>query len=190
MHIPKTAGSSIESLFADLGDMRHSHTDFYGQIKRSEVVRNPYERLVSEFFWRHPSQRDPTRVNVFSSFDSLIEAIPLDLSHSWSRYMSLADRRHANLLIHLRPQWHYVCDRSRYPDPAVDIVRFERLREDLEPLFRRWRIASRLAQRTVQPRDLADFYSERSLAVVNEVYALDFEWFGYERHSTPQSLAG
>ena len=35
------------------------------------------------------------------------------------------------------------------------------------------------------PRSLADYYTEETLAVVNRVYARDFEWFGYEMRTVP-----
>ena len=123
-------------------------------------------------------------LTAFESFGALIDAIPLDLPYNWTRYISLADRDHANVLIHLRPQWQYVCGASGKLDPAVEIVRFERLRDDLEPLYRRWRVPTRPFHALPQPLPLADYYTDASLAVVNQVYARDLEWFGYERIDT------
>jgi hypothetical protein len=208
LHIPKTAGTTLETQFAELGDMHWNTRSWYGRIKRADrwyedqhlslcelrelshgsitgldtfaVVRNPYQRLISEYHWRH---RAPD-LTAFESFDALIAAIPLDLPHNWSRYISLADRDHANVLIHLRPQWQYVCGASGKLDPAVEIVRFERLRDDLEPLYRRWRVPTRPFHQPTQPRPLADYYTDASLAVVNQVYGRDLEWFGYERIDT------
>ena len=150
------------------------------------VVRNPHQRLISEYRWRHQpvSGQNARGPAGFESFDALVAAIPLDVAHNWSRYIALAGRDHANLLIHLRPQWQYVCDASGQLDPAVEIVRFERLHDDLEPLYRRWGVASRPFQQPPEPLNLADYYTDESLAVVNQVYGDDLEWFGYERIET------
>ena len=111
----------------------------------------------------------------------MVAAIPVDLGHNWSRCIAVANRDHANVLIHLRPQWHDVCDAAGRRDPEVEIVRFERLRDDLELLYRRWSVESRPFQQPRPPSDLAEYYTAESLAVVNSVYDRDFEWFGYER---------
>ena len=211
LHVPKTAGTTLEEQFAELGDMHWNPASWYGQRRRPDrwyedhhlslcelrelsvgeftsfdtfaVVRNPYQRLISEYGWRHHLvyERNAPDLTGFESFDALVAAIPLDLADNWSRYIATADRDDANVLIHLRPQWQYVCDSSGRPDPAVEIVRFERLAEDLEPLYRRWGVPSRPFQQPREPLDLADYYTDESLAVVNQVYERDFEWFGYER---------
>ena len=214
LHIPKTAGTTLETQFAELGDMHWNTRSWYGCIKRADrwyedhhlslnelrqlsagditgmdtfaVVRNRYQRLISEYHWRYAlvfGQNAPD-LTAFESFDALIAAIPLDLPYNWSRHISLADRDHANVLIHLRPQWQYVCGAPGQLDPTVEIVRFERLRDDLEPLYRRWSVPTRPFRQPPQPRALADYYTDASLAVVNEVYGRDLEWFGYERIDT------
>lgn len=214
IHIPKTAGTTIEQQFAELGDMHWDASCRYGRVRRPDrwyedhhltlgelralslddarwldtfaVVRDPYQRLLSEYHWRHTLvyERQAPELLAFETFDAMVAAIPRDLEHNWDRYIGLADRDHANLLIHLRPQWHYVCDAAGRPDEGVEIVRFEQLRDDLEPLYRRWHVATRPFGAPRPPLDLAEYYSDESLAVVNAVYARDFEMFGYERIDT------
>ncbi len=211
LHIPKTAGTAIELQFADLGDMHWDTPSRYGRVRRPDrwyedqhlslmelrevsqggligsdtfaVVRNPYQRLISEYLWRYSLVYDQHAAELtgFDTFEALIAAIPLDLAHNWSRYMALADRDHANILIHLRPQWQYVCDSSGRLDRSVEIVRFEHLAEDIEPLYRRWGVVSRPFTAPRAPHELAGYFTDEALAVVNEVYDRDFEWFGYER---------
>lgn len=217
IHIPKTAGTTIERQFAELGDMHWDSSSWCGRNRRPDrwyedqhltlcelrqlslgdvrgldvfaVVRDPYQRLISEFWWRHRlvfGQQAPD-LTAFETFAAMVAAVPRDLGHNFSRYIALADRDHANVLIHLRPQWQYVCDAAGRPDPEVEVVRFERLRDDLEPLYRRWGVASRPFGQPRQPLELAEYYTDESLAVVNTVYERDFEWFGYQR---VESVAG
>ena len=214
IHIPKTAGTAIEQQFAELGDMHWDESSWYGRIRRPDrwyedhhltlcelrqlslgdvrwmdtfaVVRNPYTRLISEYRWRHRLvfERRVPELIAFESFAAMVAAVPRDLAHNWSRYIAVADRDHANILIHLRPQWQYVCDAGGRPDPGVEIVRFERLADDLEALYRRWDVASRPFAEPQPPLDLAEYYTDESLAVVNAIYERDFKWFGYERVDT------
>ena len=72
IHIPKTAGSSIEHLLRDEGryeldfigvrNGRSTHhymgielkmilKDLYPKYYKFSFVRNPYDRLISEYFW-------------------------------------------------------------------------------------------------------------------------------------------
>lgn len=62
IHPPKTGGTSIEKLFdsdADTRDVEHKHkyADFYWRPEwcdfyRFGSVRNPFDRMVSYYFWR------------------------------------------------------------------------------------------------------------------------------------------
>ena len=217
IHIPKTAGTAIERQFAELGDMHWDSSSWYGRIRRPDrwyedqhltlcelrqlslgnvrglnvfaVVRNPYQRLISDYLWRLDlvAAKHATDLTMFESFAAMVAAIPRDLAHNFSRYITVADHGHANLLIHLRPQWHYVCDAVGSPDHEVEVVQFETMQRDLEPLYLRWGVASRLPRQQPLPWNLAEYYTDESLAVVNAVYDRDFEWFGYERI---ESVAG
>ena len=62
VHIPKTAGRSIEKYLLNFNSMRemqphHSVTDYIKRVKnfnsmfKFSFVRNPYERLLSEYFY-------------------------------------------------------------------------------------------------------------------------------------------
>ena len=62
-------------------------------------------------------------------------------------------------------------------------MRFEHLRAELNPLLERWLVGARPAERPHRPKPLGDYFTDESLAVVNRVYARDFDWFGYPMHS-------
>lgn len=155
----------------------------FEQFARFATVRDPYQRLISEFHWRTMVGGSGSHVQRFATFDDLIAAIPLDLNHEWHQYASLADQRHTNLLVHLRPQWHFLADAADARDDSIEIVRFEHLEAELAPLLERWHVAGRLTPRPYEPKILADYFTPESLTVANCVYAQDFDWFGYPMHT-------
>lgn len=179
-------GRHVELHHLSLAEFREFSGRRFEDFETFAVVRDPYQRLISEFHWREGIARnDPDAIRTFESFDDLVAAIPWDLEHQWRRYLALADRKQANLLIHLRPQWQSVCDLNGHRDPTVEIVRFEHLHDDFEPLRRRWHLGTGLERRSPSPRALGDYYTAETLAVVNRVYARDLEWFGYPTVTEP-----
>lgn len=214
VHIPKTAGTSIGSLFESVGDFRARNDHWYGHAERDgrhyelqhlthaeltrlsghrydsfatfAVVRDPYQRLISEFHWRRAvAGNEGSFIRAFEAFDEFMAAVPLDLDHAWEQYISLADQSHANLLIHLRPQWQYLCDASGDRVESIEVVRFEQLADELNELLGRWNVDARLTPRPKRPASIADHFTRETLAVANQVYARDFDWFGYPMLTEP-----
>lgn len=145
------------------------------------IVRDPYQRLISDFLWRqrvaatYPDAPEP----VFEHFETFIDALPDFANCSFYRQIVTADLSHANLLIHTRPQRQFVSDASDELDERIHIVRFEDLPGSIDPLLARCGIEQR-PFRVPSKHDLADFFDQRTLGIVNERYACDFESFGYD----------
>ncbi len=129
-------------------------------------VRNPWERLVSEFFYlRHlttaAGKEGPTD---FPSFAAGLEE-------------KVASRK-----VHFRPQVDFV--RGPQGQLVVDFVgRFECLTHDFDRLFReRGERAPRLPHLKhsgASRHHYADLYDADSRAVVERCYGEDIEYFGY-----------
>lgn len=208
IHVPKTAGTAIEELFHDAGDMVWGPASWVGQAHRRgrwweyqhltltelrflareslagfesfAVVRDPYARLLSEFDWRRAiHRRNPdSDLRGFDCFAAFLTAIPEDIDSGWDAHAIEATQAETNFLIHVRPQHHYLTD----PDGAFAIdrlVRFERLREELAPILGPRGLGLCAIRQTAAP-DL-DRYDPALLARVNRLYARDFELLGYPR---------
>ena len=208
LHIPKTAGTAIEEMFARLGDMTWDEQCWYGSVTHSgrhweyqhltavelrqlslgsfdtwttfPVIRDPFHRLISDFEWRRAvAPTSAGQVRSFDRFDDYLAAIPVDLDRNWARYIALADRSWANHLIHVRPQWQFLCDADGRLDDRIVLIRHERLRDELAPFFERHGVVERLGPPPSAERRLSDFFDANGIDRVSEVYRTDLEWFGY-----------
>lgn len=175
VHIPKTGGTSIEDVAIAKGirwgrfhrayGWHHGFlTDKPARFKQKyawfTVVRNPYTKLVSEFYCPHARTNKETRsVQVFNS--SIVAHIRNRSSHGD----------------------HWV-EQYKYLDKHIKhVLRFENLVEEFNALMKNRNIPLTLGLH----RNKADkFFSEKDLlpetvALINDVYAKDFELLGYAK---------
>ncbi len=144
------------------------------------IVRDPYQRLVSDYLWRLGVQQwfPDSEALSFESFEHFIDAVPTDLDDAWDEHIVRADRSQANLLIHTRPQHHYVAGHDAAVDPAIAIARFEELPRSLDSLLRAHGVEEHDLRETDR-YDLAEYYTGETLQLVNQIYARDFAAFSY-----------
>jgi len=208
IHIPKTGGTAISQLFYELGDFDYGLDGWMGVVRRDgrwyeyqhltlaeftalsggefdgyrrlSVVRDPYQRVISDYRWRLALGPDnPGSIPAdYDSFAQFVRSIPADLDTGWREQILEADRSHANLLIHLRPQHHYLCGDEGRIDPSVKVVRFEDLPSAFDAALEPWGVENRGIRGPVV-RDLASSFDNETLQIVNETYRRDFEVFGY-----------
>lgn len=208
LHVPKTAGTAIERLFHQRGDMVWGPASWVGEERRDgrwyeyqhltgpeldrlsggefvgfarfAVVRDPYQRLVSDHLWRRAiKQADPDAfLHAFATFGEFVAAIPVDVDESWDALVAGASRADANLLIHLRPQHHYMQGTDGAPDRSVELVRYEGLPDELDAVLSRRGVDNDVVRRPPRHR-LGDFFTPDLLRLVNERYRRDFARLGY-----------
>ena len=200
VHIPKNGGSSIKKLFESMGwntaehcsssihrkgdpnwyrvvSPQHHHAAELKQLFRIErfdgvltFVRNPVDRLVSEFFWRNRPENTKLR------------KLPLKFASWWreSREACLSDRSYLDN--HLRPQWEFLL-------PESTVGRFE---HDISSTFvsnflrvSGVRVPEEIEIPNVnQRKSKSNFEIGRNvLQDIEEFYARDFEVFGYARQT-------
>lgn len=216
VHVPKTAGQSIEKIFLDLhhlswktraplllrynddpekGPERLAHLkaaqyvqlgyatpEKFSSYFKFSFVRNPWDRLVSEYRYLELEGRV-----AFSSF----------VERSFARTDA-----YSNAALHIEPQTRYLCDdRGNF---LVDFIgRFENLEADFAYVARKLELGeAKLAHRNVsresrwgalyrrlagrapkqdRKRPYQDYYGESELRErVTEFYADDVERFGYK----------
>ncbi len=199
VHVPKTGGQSIKDLLgreqsnvdafpgvlsAELGDAttgrKHVHMsaremaahDQFGYFRsyfRFAFVRNPFDRAVSEFFWR--KSRHPVRI-AFDTFEEFAHA----LRDGWE--FDKDDGRH------IASQSAMLCDVDG--KLMVDFVgRHEQFAADATRLLHHLGLSPGPFPRQNATRHVhySSYYSPDSRRIVADLYAEDLERYGYRFES-------
>jgi len=162
VHIPKTAGTSI---YKTLGIKEPGHKRLLEYTPNTfSVVRNPFDRLVSHFCYiktnnsyyykKHP-QCDLMKDCNFSDFV----------------YLLLSSKETL-----LDPQCYYICD-DKDNVLVEHILRFESLNEDFKKF---WDLNLLHVNKSKRKKDWRFYYNDKTLEIVNKVYAKDFQIFNYK----------
>jgi hypothetical protein len=182
VHVPKAAGISVaQSLFGCKAGGHRSLTryrvalgsSFVDRSFKFTVVRNPWDRLVSAYFFLKNGGMTPRDAywsqRYLAGFDCFDDFVTGWLTPARAQRQQ-----------HLVPQCRYLAGRDGRI--GVDCVgRFENLAEDFGRIARRLGISAGLAElNRSRHDDYRDYYSERSRRIVGEVYGEDVRALGYE----------
>jgi len=184
VHIPKAAGISInKALFGNYGG-GHTTVRTYKRIfgpltyKRYftfTFVRNPYSRLLSAYrflneggFKNNEREWAERNISKYQSFDEFVK--------KWINEKSIWSYNH------FKPQYSFVCDISLKPE--VDFIgKVESIDEDFEKVCNILEIENKLSVHNKSNADTYNwkqYYSNRSLLKVAEIYHHDFNIFNYQ----------
>jgi hypothetical protein len=160
-----------------LSDADMSRLLVSSDFRKVAFVRNPYDRLLSCFLDRvqaHDSlpHRKTARILGIEpgsdiSFEAFVSSLPEQI----------------NADVHWRPQW------VELGDGRIDFAfvgKFEKLAEDIESLVsllypgRSAKLGFQSPARTNAAQRRAEFYTQSTIDIVRELYADDFDHFGYE----------
>lgn len=191
LHIPKTAGTTIESWLNETGKYQQTFfsqkkfedmlvtpqhlgyqtlTELTKALKRPfeykfAVVRNPFDRIVSEFFYRIKLDSSQLGENAESLFSPWVV-------HNLKKYKNTPEV----LDNHLRPQTYFVND-------DVEVFKFE---DGIQKVLRA--VGNRIGiqeEVEVKPKKVGDKKSVRwsstAIKMVLELYEQDFDRFDYSK---------
>lgn len=190
IHIPKTAGNSIEVYFNlrkeenlwsripnTIDGIRytpqhytasmlknHPHTkDYFDNYLKFAFVRNPYERILSHFIWKN---------------EYYPENLPDATPESFSRWL---DKLKINI-DHLIPQYDFIYENNKC---IVDFVgRFENLQKDFNIILNKLNIINvEKLSKTNQSKIIHNkdaYLSPKNREKIYHYYKKDFDIFGYE----------
>lgn len=185
IHIPKVAGSSIESaLFSTKGVVGHKRALIYKQEDPLRFdryfsfafVRNPYDRFVSAYEYLVQGGRN--------KFDKAWSDKHLAHHDSFKAFvMSFRDENtklHIIDWMHFKPQYLFVCDNNG--QIIVDMIgKYENLETDFLHITEKLRLKASLPHENACKRgNYRDYFDNESCTIIRNVYAKDFEMFGYD----------
>jgi len=180
IHISKTGGQAIATVAGEQANIRWGMYDVeYGvgrtchrllsNIKKKEiidqhdwfmVVRNPYERMISQYNW-HITWRN--------------EAI--DINEYLDRELSQIDSELNQKGCHFTPQYRYL-----EPQYTIRVLRFENLEEEFNSLMKEYEyniVLSKKVNVSNKAASISDL-TPKTIQLINHIYEKDFTTFGYE----------
>ena len=148
----------------------------WNEYYKFAVVRNPWDRIVSEFCWRN--SRTETRAW------SLAKQIPPDTFGAFISYCEWrikGDNAHVDWYwAHAQPQHMFVTG-TNGKMIMDDVFRFENLSAVVEMLRKKMKLPLKLSKYNATPRKhYREYYDDHSIERVRELYAKDIDMFGYE----------
>ena len=182
VHIPKSAGTSIaKSIYG----ARNGHLtaidikeklghDIFEKKISFGVTRNPYDRLVSAYFYaKQGGSKDGGISNPsfyqkkeFRNFDSFVK-----------EWLVKQDLEGVDPIF--RPQKDYLFHHDQQiVNKIFKIERIEEILKFLQETLKR-EISIPVTNKTKRSRDYLDYYTQDSMDIVNKLYSSDFRLFSY-----------
>ena len=132
----------------------------FNNIKMFTVVRNPYDRIISDLFWQELIKKDFTAENVY------------DVIKNNYLYRDDLDN-------HNKPQYKFITDENLKLIPNIKIFKCEKSNETNPELNEFLGFDIDIIQKNVN-KDYSMYLNENSIALINEFYKKDFELFNYD----------
>lgn len=178
IHIPKTAGQSIakatKGLVSNLGhkELSKLDDDVVGGEHIMTVVRNPYDRAVSSYYYmNHMHSNMPFAGEVYKSLNVFWENA-YDGKERWLRMM------------YFKPQIDFICDdKKQVSQKITTILTYETLEDDFNGLAASngFHPLEHTNSSKLRPsKHWSEELSEESISIIGEIYAQDFEALGYD----------
>jgi hypothetical protein len=204
IHIPKTAGTSIEVALdmhgnkEDLGLVPVSldaNTDtLFGkglqhltavQIKnyfknfdkffKFTFVRNPWDRFASATLYSGPGTKNKNQISKKAFCRLGVKRFHESSENLEKRPTIKYGLKHS----HYTPQVEYILENG---EPIVDYIgRYENLKSDFDTICKKLKVKYTLEHRnSVERKHYTEYYNNDAKQFVSEKYAKDIEYFGYK----------
>lgn len=132
----------------------------FDKVKIFSVVRDPYDRIISDLFWLRLIKKNYTSEQVY-------EVIKKKYLHQ------------ENLDNHNQPQYKFITDEKGKLIPDINIFKCETLNRDNEKLNKFLGFKINTIRDNVN-KDYSGYLNNKSISLINDYYKKDFELFGYK----------
>ena len=180
IHIPKNAGNSVFNLVYGRAGNAHitikeymslmNKRDFNSYFKFA-IVRNPYSRLESAYFYLKSGGRKAPLDLIYQKKIKEFDTFEIFVCNFFK------DDEYLNIH-HFTPQFHWLIDNDG--NLSMDYIgRYEKIEEFFDKLIKKFQITSsvKFHNRTAVKKDIK--YTVTMKEIINKVYAKDFEFFNY-----------
>ena len=188
IHIPKTAGSSIEHLLRDEGKYeldfigvrngRSTHhymgielkmilKELYPKYYKFSFVRNPYDRLISEYFWCRINNVGHKFNKTFDEFLDYVE----DVIKNKKFFKPIEND-------HFIPQYSFLFFNKKLI--VNNIFKYEDIETVVPLIKKRLKIKTSLQHLNKSVKNEITLTQEQKDRIYN-LYQIDFETFNYEK---------
>jgi hypothetical protein len=157
---------------------RDLNVDYRKQFGAFAVVRNPWDRVVSRYFFAKKvitveKKVDPSYANV-SSFEAF-----LDERHKWGTSPFMWHRAVRGWY----PAFDHICDDEGRV--KCDIIRFENLNEDLIKYFNIPKMSRARNVTALNNATYREVYTKDTAQIVGDWYKNDIDYFGFDFDTGP-----
>tara|TARA_Y100000768_G_scaffold375471_1_gene346312 strand:+ start:1780 stop:2427 length:648 start_codon:yes stop_codon:yes gene_type:complete len=157
---PYNGGSLQHQFYSTLYKYRDELEINFENIKIFCLVRNPYDRIISDLLWNKSIKKDFTADQVY------------DVIKNNYLYRK-------NLDNHNVPQYKFVIDENLEVNPDIKIFKCEELNEINDELNKFLGFNINIKQENVN-KDYSMYLNKNSISLINEFYKKDFELFNYD----------
>jgi len=188
IHIPKTGGTSVEVYFNNKIKYTHyektppsNHLTIRGILKYNyfykicfkdlniiTVVRNPYERAISDLYYLKLIKKEYSKDEVYKILKKHLSNVDDNMDYHNAYYDN-----------HTLPQYLFVTNNDKKLIPNLKILKTETLSEDMKKIgFDDFNIK---INENPNKLNYYEYLNEDSICLINTIYYLDFELFGYQK---------
>tara|TARA_B100000575_G_scaffold236061_1_gene197929 strand:- start:516 stop:1154 length:639 start_codon:yes stop_codon:yes gene_type:complete len=132
----------------------------FNNIKIFSVVRNPYDKIISDLFWLKMIDKNTTSKKVYIIIKYL--------------YINRND-----LGNHNQPQYKFITDENLNLIPNINIFYCEKLNDTNDELNKFLGFNINIKQENVN-KNYSKFLNRKSIALINTIYKKDFKLFNYK----------
>ena len=196
IHITKTGGTTIENIsnetwgrYQKFIDFHHTTFDKYTKDIQEKydwfmVVRNPYDRILSEFKCNNAGVG-----NIHDNFCTECADFEKYVKNNKDTISKDMFNSYIQLRILNRGKWynHYT-EMYKYlpsdPNIVINIIRFENLNEDFDKLMSKYSLDFKLNKhdnKSGSVKFTINDFSDDTINMINEIYHKDFELFNYDK---------
>jgi hypothetical protein len=162
---PFSTYSLQHQFYSTIYDYRIKLNVNFDKIKVFSVVRNPYDRIISDLFHYKLIKPNFSKEEVFNIIKNKYIYKKKSEMHKYDN--------------HVAPQYLYVTDNNEELIKNIKIFHTETLNENNDELNSFAGININIKQSNVN-KDYSKYLNNDSILLINEIYKKDFELFGYE----------